>query len=232
MRNFEVLILAAGNGTRMKSKTPKLLNKIGKHTILDKSIRLALSLDSKKVNVIINKDYQIFINKYKNVKFFHQNKILGTGHAVKSFYKNNKTIKNNLLIMMGDAPSIKKNSIRKVLSKLKKIPIVILGACIKKNKMHGMIEIKNDKIKQIKEYSFLKQKEKNNCICNTGIMGIQKKFLYLINKIKKNKFKKEYLLTDIMSISSKKKIKTSLVLANEGPLSFGINTIKELKLHN
>lgn len=232
MNNFEVLILAAGNGTRMKTRIPKLLNKIKNQTILDRTLKKALLLNAKKVNVIINRDYESFVKKYKQIKFHYQKKSLGTGHAVKSFYKERKDITSDLLIMMGDAPSIKTHSIKKVILKLKKTPIVILGAFIKKNNANGMIELREKKVYQIKEFSFLKKKEKNNCLCNTGVMGIKKNNFHLINLIKMNKFKNEYLLTDIIKIAKKTKVDIGLVLTNNGPLSFGINTLKELKAHD
>ena len=47
-----------------------------------------------------------------------------------------------------------------------------------------------------------------------------------------NKFKNEYLLTDIIKIAKKTKVDIGLVLTNNGPLSFGINTLKELKAHD
>ena len=231
MDKFEILILAAGKGTRMKNNTPKLLNRINNQTILDKTIKNAQKMKSSRINVVINKDYNSFIKKYPKINFIFQTKRLGTGHAVMSFLKKKKKINNNLLIMMGDAPSINYNSIKDVVKKNNNIPIVLLGAYLKKNYSNGMIQFKKKKIIRIKEFSFLNKNEKINCLCNTGIMGIQKKYIKNIYLIKKNKSKKEFLLTDIVNIGYKKQIDIGLVLTNASPLSFGINTLKDLKLH-
>ena len=106
-----------------------------------------------------------------------------------------------------------------------------LALTLKKNYSNGMIQFKKKKIIRIKEFSFLNKNEKINCLCNTGIMGIQKKYIKNIYLIKKNKSKKEFLLTDIVNIGYKKQIDIGLVLTNASPLSFGINTLKDLKLH-
>ena len=231
MKNFEILILAAGKGTRMKSQKPKLLNKIKNQTILDKIIKKAQKLKASKINVMINKDYKFFISRYKKINFFFQKKKLGTGHAVISFLKKKKITNSNLVIMMGDAPSINIYSIQKVIKKLGKKSLVLLGANLKKNHSNGMIQFKEKKIYKIKEFSFLNKYEKKNCLCNTGVIGIQKKYIKNLFLIKKNKIKKEYLLTDIVNIAFKKKIDIDLVLTKDSPMSFGINTLKDLKAH-
>ena len=93
MNKFEILILAGGKGSRMKSNKPKLLHKINGVSILDMVIKKALRLKPSKVNVIINKQYELTKKKYLNVDFFKQNKPLGTGHAVKTFLKKKKNKK-------------------------------------------------------------------------------------------------------------------------------------------
>ena len=90
MNKFEIIILAGGKGSRMKSVKPKLLNKISGVSILDIVIKKALSLNPSKVNVIINNQYEQIRNKYSNVNFFKQTRPLGTGHAVKTFLKKKK----------------------------------------------------------------------------------------------------------------------------------------------
>ena len=129
MNKFEILILAGGKGSRMKSNKPKLLHKINGVSILDMVIKKALKLKPCKLNVIINKQYEL-TKKYLNVDFFKQNKPLGTGHAVKTFLK--KKIKKDLLIMMGDAPKINMSSLKKIIVKMKKNCNYILAARIKK----------------------------------------------------------------------------------------------------
>ena len=232
MKNFEVIILAGGKGTRMKTNIPKLLNKIGNEPILEKTIKKALSLKPKKINVVINKYYSRFIKKYKNINFIFQKNSLGTGHALKVFFKKNKNIKSNLIVMMGDAPSIKIHSIKKVINCLKKSSFVILGAKIKKNFSQGVIIIKKNEVQKIKEYKFLKPHEKKNGICNTGVMGIKNTYIKLVNEIKKNKIKKEYLITDLVSIAKKSNIDVKLILTKQNKFSFGINNIQELAAHN
>lgn len=231
MGKFEILILAGGKGSRMKSTKPKLLNKIRGVSILDMVIKKALSLNPSKVNVIISKQYEETKNKYTNVNFFKQIRPLGTGHAVKIFLKKRKT-KKDLLIMMGDAPKINTSSLKKVIIGLRKRCNYVLAAKIKKNTSHGVLKFKGKKIVRILEYKFLKKSQKNNSICNTGVFAIKNENLKLIKKIKKNSSKKEYLITDLINIFYKSKICLKLILTNPSVKSFGINNLNELRKFN
>ena len=231
MNKFEILILAGGKGSRMKSNKPKLLHKINGVSILDMVIKKALKLKPCKLNVIINKQYELTKNKYSNVSFFKQIKPLGTGHAVKTFLKKKK-IKKDLLIMMGDAPKINMSSLKKIIVKMKKNCNYILAARIKKNTSHGVLKFKGKKIIRIVEHKFLKESEKNNSICNTGVFAIKNENLKFINKIKKNLSKNEYLITDLINIFYKSKICLKFMLTNPGIKSFGINNQDELEKFN
>ena len=228
MSKFEILILAAGRGSRMKTIRPKLFNKIKGTSIIDLVIKKALGLKASKVNVIINKNYKQIKKKYPSVNFFYQLKPLGTGHAVQTFLKKRK-INKDLLIMMGDAPLINTLSIKKIIKNLKKKCNYILGAKIRNNSSHGVIKFEGKKVTKIIEFNFLKEFEKKNSICNTGIFAIKKENLELIKKIKKNPVKKEYLLTDLVNIFYKTKICLKVILTSPGIKSFGINNQNELE---
>ena len=228
MSKFEILILAAGKGSRMKTIKPKLFNKIKGIRIIDLVIRKALSLKASKVNVILNKDYRKIKKDYPNVNFFYQSRPLGTGHAVQTFLKKRK-INKDLIIMMGDAPLINTLSIKKIAKDLKKKCNYILGAKVKNNSSHGVLKFEGKQVTRIIEFNFLKKFEKKNSICNTGIFAIKKENLELIKKIKKNPVKKEYLLTDLVNIFYKTKICLKVILTSPGIKSFGINNQNELR---
>ena len=228
MSNFELVILAGGKGSRMKSNIPKLLNKIRGKTILDRTIQKAKMLKPKKITVIINDELKGITKEYKKINFIQQKKQLGTGHAVKVFYNKNKFIKNDVLIMMGDAPFIKRKDIEQVLKELKNNHIVVLGAKLKNNKSNGVFFIEKNRVKEIREYKFLNKNEKNNMLCNTGVKDIKKRSLKIIRNIKKNLIKKEYLITDIIKYAHNKNLDIKLVKTSQGYNSFGINSLEDL----
>ena len=228
MSNVEIVILAAGRGSRMKSKKPKLLNLINGKPIIEHTIINAKKIKNTNINIIINKNLNHLIKKFKGINFIKQKKALGTGDAIKTFLKHTKSL-SNILIMMGDAPFINTVDLRRVIKKLKNYPIVVLGAKLKKNYGNGIIILKKNLIKEIKEFKLLKKEEHYNKYCNTGVFGVQKKYLKLFFNLKKDKIIKEYLVTDILKIAYKKKIHSKLV-KTKNINSFGINTLAELKM--
>lgn len=231
-KDLEIVILAAGKGSRMNTKVTKLLNKVKGKTLIDTIINKCKRINPKKINVIINNKLNFLKKKYKDIRFISQNNPKGTGQALKIFYKNKINKNKYIIILCGDAPLIKIQDIIKVYKKLKKNSVVILGAKINKNLSKGIIIKKQKKISSIKEYKNANKKEREITLCNTGVLGIESKLLFLSKKIKLNKIKNEYLITDIINIAYINKISIGLVETKNSLKSFGVNTTSELKKIN
>ncbi len=228
MTKVQIVILAAGKGSRMKSKKPKLLNKINGKSLIEHTINKAQKIKDANINIIIGKDLEMLKKKYKDINFIKQKKAQGTGQAIKIYLRKTKKL-SNILIMMGDAPFISLIDIKKVLSQLKNNALVVLGSKIKKNTGNGLIILKDNFIKEIKEFKLNNKQDSNNYFYNTGVFGIQKKYLKLITQIKKNKKLNEFLITDLLKIAYKNKVKSKLIKTNKSKISFGINTLNELR---
>ena len=86
-KNLNIIILAAGKGSRIKSKTPKILLKLKSKTLIEHSISFAKKLSPKNIFIILDRKFNYLEKKVKNCKFIYQENPLGTGHAVKMFIK-------------------------------------------------------------------------------------------------------------------------------------------------
>ena len=228
MNKLDVLILAAGKGSRIKSKIPKLLLKIKNKTLIDHTINLSRKIKPNKIFIIINQRLSFLKKNYKDCSFLLQKKILGTGYATKLFVKHRKNKFNNLVILLADTPFISLQDINKIKKKLIYNDLVLFGFRSKKNKSYGLIKKdKNGNIKKIIEYKNASSIEKKINLCNSGIMGINKKNLKNVLKIKKNIKLSEYLLTDIVEITKKLKGNISCVISQKSKNNRGINTLSE-----
>ena len=103
--NLNIIILAAGKGTRMKSSKPKVLHKIANLEMLLHVINLCAKIKPKNLFVVLRKDSE-GIKKIlpKNVKIIIQKEQLGTAHALLSGKEIIYKIKGNLLVLYGDVP--------------------------------------------------------------------------------------------------------------------------------
>lgn len=115
--SLHIIILAAGKGTRMYSKLPKVLHQIGGKFMLEHVIDTAATLQPESINVVIGhgKDLVLQQLSHKQVNWVEQTEQLGTGHAVKMalphISQNGKT-----LVLYGDVPLINKENLTNLLA--------------------------------------------------------------------------------------------------------------------
>ena len=115
MNNLEIIILAAGKGTRMKSSIPKVLHPLGGKLIIEHVLDTARSLKPKKIHLVINKEIKNeFVHLKNKINLIIQKKQLGTGDAVnvavKSIQKNS-----NILVLYGDVPLTHSSTLKKII---------------------------------------------------------------------------------------------------------------------
>ncbi len=229
MNNLEIIILAAGKGTRMKSSIPKVLHHLGGKPVVEHVLNTARSLKPKKIHLVLNKEIKNEFDHLKNkINLIIQKKQLGTGDAInaaiRSFQKNS-----NILVLYGDVPLIHSSTLKKII-KFKKNEINIL--CFNKEEQNNYGKVilgTNGFVNEIIEQKELKRKE-NFYLCNSGIFSIHSKLLTkLIPKINNKNMKKEYYLTDIFKMASNSDIKIKSVVTSEKEVQ-GINDKKDLAM--
>ena len=112
---LSVAILAAGKGTRMESSIPKVLHKISGKSLLQRVIDTCIELNPDQIFVITghkSKEVQESIPENKNIQFVIQDPQLGTGHAIQVLCKEVKKHDGKLLILNGDVPLIRPNTLK------------------------------------------------------------------------------------------------------------------------
>ena len=115
---LSVAILAAGKGTRMESSIPKVLHKISGKSLLQRVIDTCIELNPDQIFVITghkSKEVQESIPENKKIQFVIQDPQLGTGHAIQVLCKEVKKHDGKLLILNGDVPLIRPNTLKNLL---------------------------------------------------------------------------------------------------------------------
>lgn len=230
MNNIYTVILGAGEGTRMKSRLPKVLHKVAGKELISHVIDCLTSINFKKTFVVIGNGSDLvktYLEKYKNVDTVLQKERLGSGHALLQVKNKAKGLKGNLLVMCGDTPLVKKDTIKKLLSyHLKhKNHATVLSGIIENPFGYGRIvrDIKGNVSCIVEEKSATMQ-EKQIREINSGIYCFSLKTLWnALSKIKPNNNKKEYYLTDVISILNKSGYKTDAVSVCSEEEILGVN---------
>lgn len=237
LKQYNVLsiILAAGAGTRMKSELPKVLHILGGYPIITYPINLLNNIGIKKKVVVIAPKMQNVVktlnaNNITNIAI--QKKTLGTANAVLSAHSYFKSWKGTILVLFGDNPFIKPETIIEVVKKSNENnhSIVLLGIHSKEKNEYGkIIKDQNGKVKKIIEYKNANKEHFNLTLCNTGIMAIPGKYaVSLLNEIPSDKISGEFYLTDIIKVAAKKNIDVDLIESYDENELIGINSLHDL----
>ena len=117
MGSLGVILMAAGQGKRMRSNLPKVLHPLGGAPLISYPLRVCRSLNPERVVVVVGHGAEQVKQACKNEKVIWvlQKEQLGTGHAVRCTRKNLGRFSGDLLILSGDVPFITKDSLTALL---------------------------------------------------------------------------------------------------------------------
>ena len=232
-----VIILAAGKGTRMKSAVPKVMHKICGRPMLGYVIDLARSLNPQDIAVVLGHKYNLIKKEIPaKVSVAIQKRLIGTADAVKTGLDRLKGPKDSVLILYGDVPLLKKDTLLKLLKRHteSKADATLLTAYVKKPKGYGRIlRDKYFSICGIAEEKDADEFQKDIKEVNTGIMCFNIISLKrALVKVRPNNNKKEYYLTDVIRILYSQGKIVEGVKIDDREEAMGINSRVELARAN
>ncbi|MEI6846086.1 MAG: sugar phosphate nucleotidyltransferase [Candidatus Firestonebacteria bacterium] len=223
------VVLAGGMGKRMKSDLPKVLHKVcGKPMILHILRQLSSMKQIEKVVVVVGYKRALVKRVLPGwVKTAVQKKMLGTADAVKSARYHFEKYSGDILVLCGDTPLVQAKTLEKVLKvhKEENNSVTIVTTFVKNPVNYGRIlrDGKGRATGIVEEKSATARQKKIKEI-NTGIycFGAQK-LCYALSRIKKDKLKGEYYLTDAVEILRKKGSKIGTALAKDAGEVMGVD---------
>ena len=226
--SLNIIILAAGNGKRMHSALPKVMHKVGGKTMLEHVLISAEKLNPKSINVVVNskiEDIKINFQNYK-INWLNQKEQKGTADAVNTALPNLKE-DDEVLILYADTPLIDYKLLEKFISYMPDSDAKVLTVTLENPFGYGRIireQAEKEIISRIVEETEANDTQKNIKECNTGIVfsnvGVLKN---LISEVENNNSKKEFYLTDIVSIANKKELVVAPLLVKDSDSLLGVN---------
>lgn len=225
--NINAIVLAAGKGTRMKSKYPKVV-----HEILKKPMILHVIDNLKKANVsnivsVVGYQSEIVEDVVKDEsKYVYQNEQLGTGHAIMMC---EETLSNNdgiTIIICGDTPLISSKTIDELIQYhiSNQNDATILTGVLDDALAYGRILRENNNVVGIVERKDATIEQLSIKEFNTGTYVFDNKKLFqYINKIDNDNAQQEYYLTDVISLMSDDNLKVDGYVIDDLVETVGIN---------
>ncbi|MCD7778674.1 MAG: bifunctional UDP-N-acetylglucosamine diphosphorylase/glucosamine-1-phosphate N-acetyltransferase GlmU [Clostridiales bacterium] len=233
-KNLKVIILAAGQGTRMKSKVPKVLHKVLDKTMLDYVIDASLKAGAEDICAVVGHK-SMLVRKMigDRVKYAVQKEQLGTGHAVMQagdFIGE----EGNVLVLCGDTPLIKPETIEKILSFHTEKGNAATGVSFIKEDPTGYGRIIRDekgdfeKIVEQKDGSAAELAVKE---VNSGVYIFEAKALKeALSSLKNSNAQGEYYLTDTMDLIKNSGKTVGVMTADDESEFLGVNSKLDLSV--
>jgi bifunctional UDP-N-acetylglucosamine pyrophosphorylase/glucosamine-1-phosphate N-acetyltransferase len=238
---FAIAILAAGKGTRLKSKFPKVLHEIAGKSLLGHVVAAAKQVvPASQIFAIIGHDAERVraAMQSSGIQFIEQKEQRGTGHAIMQTRTKLQGF-DNVLVLSGDVPLIRKETIERVLQfhRTRGAAMTILttepedpfgyGRVFRKPSKSG----ESDEVEGIIEQKQLKGEQNERREINSGIYAFRVKPLFAnLDKITTDNPHGEYYLTDIAAILGKEGEKVVAMRADDATEVLGVNTRHELAL--
>jgi bifunctional UDP-N-acetylglucosamine pyrophosphorylase/glucosamine-1-phosphate N-acetyltransferase len=234
MRPLATIILAAGQGTRMKSATHKVLHPIAGRPMLLHLIASIETLQPEKTILVVGagRDQVEAAVEGHDVRIVVQDKQLGTGHAVQQAESTFNGFAGDVLILYGDVPLVRPETMRMMLERLheKDAPVaVVLGFRPDDPGAYGrIIADRNGIIEKMVEYKDASDAERAVTLCNSGLMAVREEDLFtLLARIENDNAAGEYYLPDIVMLAARGGRKSAVVETENWEVA-GVNSRIEL----
>jgi bifunctional UDP-N-acetylglucosamine pyrophosphorylase / glucosamine-1-phosphate N-acetyltransferase len=198
-----VAILAAGRGTRMKSRLPKVLHSLGGRSLLERTLDSCRLLDLKRRIAIVGYQAELVkqtLQHKEGLEFVEQTEQLGTGHAVQQLLPHLEGFTGDLLVLNGDVPLLRAETLQKLLQfhKTHQNAATILTAHLPNPQGYGRVFCDGyNLVTQIVEDRDCSAAQKQNHRVNGGIYCFNwQKLVEVLPKLSANNQQQEYYLTE------------------------------------
>ena len=207
-RSLLVVILAAGEGTRMASRLPKVLHKIAGRSMLHHVLAATQSLGANKVAVVVGPDRADVATEAQRIvpdaRVFVQSERLGTAHAVLAAREALAEPVDDVLILYADTPLVRPETLEMLRAPLAEgASVAALGFRPADPTGYGRLVTKGDALLAIREDKEASPSERLIDFCNGGLMALAgADALPLLEAVGNDNLKGEYYLTDVVEIAN------------------------------
>ncbi|MBJ3784222.1 bifunctional UDP-N-acetylglucosamine diphosphorylase/glucosamine-1-phosphate N-acetyltransferase GlmU [Devosia sediminis] len=201
------IILAAGEGTRMKSALPKVLHPVGGLPVVSHVLRTVQSFGSQ-VAVVIGPSHEAVeaaVTRFEaSAQISKQVDRLGTAHAVQQARAAYDAAPGHVLVLYADTPLVTAGTISQIVEKLDAgADMVVVGFRPDNPTGYGRLLTDGGRVRAIREHKDASDEERLIDLCNSGIIGFRGDTLRgVIDRIGNQNSKGEYYLTDAVELAN------------------------------
>ena len=231
MSDIAVIVLAAGQGTRMKSRRAKVLHEVGGVAMLEHVLQTAEALSPSRLIVVVGRDADEVQRRYANrAEFVLQSEQRGTGHAVKVALPALADVTGDVLILYGDTPLLRPATIERMrqIKRDRMADLILLSA--RSPSIPGiLVRDENGRVARIVESQDATAAELSIPERNTGVYLVASKLLRQgIDALAPHNAQGELYLTDVVGFAVRGGFSVDALPVEDASECLGINTRREL----
>lgn len=232
-RTCLAVVLAAGEGTRMRSRLPKVMHEVGGETLLSHVLRAVRDAGAQGCAVVIGPDHEAVEKEALRIipqaAIARQMQRLGTAHAVLAARKSLEGSFDDILVVFADTPLIRAKTLKRLRDALATgAAVAVAGFTPADPTGYGRLIVRDGKLAAIREHNDASEAERRITLCNGGLMALDGKHaLSLLDRIDDNNAKKEFYLTDAVALANRAGLTAVAVEVEEDDVR-GINTKAQL----
>ncbi|MCF3972181.1 bifunctional UDP-N-acetylglucosamine diphosphorylase/glucosamine-1-phosphate N-acetyltransferase GlmU [Paracoccus salsus] len=225
-----VVILAAGQGSRMQSDLPKVLHRLGGVPLIGHALAAARSLEPEQVIVVAGHGgdavAEAVARLEPDARIVMQAEQLGTGHAVRQTLTELEGFEGKVIVLYGDTPFIGQDTLAALASH--PADVVVLGFEAEDPGRYGRLIVTDRGLERIVEFKDADPATRRIALCNSGVMALDAALLrQLIVRVDNENAAGEYYLTDLVGLARAEGRRADVVTCDEDE-TLGINTRAEL----
>ena len=232
-RSSLTIVLAAGEGTRMRSRLPKVLHPVAGQTLLAHVLAAIPGGPDAALTVVVGPDHQAVAEEAAGLRpdsvAVVQHERLGTAHAVLAAREEIRRGVDDLVIAFGDTPLISGRSFEQLRAALAEgATLAVLGFRAADPTGYGRLVIEDGALVAIREEADASPEERAITLCNAGVMAMDgRRALAILEAIGNDNAKREYYLTDAVDIVGQRRERAVVIETSEDEVR-GINTRTQL----
>jgi len=232
-RTCLAIVLAAGDGTRMRSARPKVLHAIGGRAMVGHVVAAATAAGADRVAVVVGRGAEavgrVAAAGFPGTETFLQEERLGTAHAVLAARAALATPADDVVVLCGDAPLVRPQTLTRVRERLAEgADLVVVGFEAADPAGYGRLIVEDRRLVAIREDRDASPAERMVRLCNSGIVAFRGgHVLALLEAIGNDNAKGEYYLTDAVAAAVAAGLSTGVEIAEEEEV-LGVNDRAQL----
>ncbi len=227
-----LIILAAGKGTRMKSDMPKVLHAVAGAPLLVHAMKAGMALEPSKMVIVaghgaeaVTQAAQAYEPASEIVLQTEQN---GTGHAVLCAKDALQNASGDTLVLYGDTPFISAETLAAMQAARTTFDVVVLGFEAADPARYGRLVMDGPRLQRIVEFKDASDEERDISFCNSGVILCSNIHMFeLLDQVTNDNASGEYYLTDIIGLAHAAGLSATAVACDEAE-TMGVNSRADL----